>query len=410
MTIRNPWELMANHILKSGSSLLLLAGLWGTGVGAQVPDGLKSHEEARTRMCVIEAVDPPDAAASRSLSDRGAGLAAILETSGFQGVVRGGEALPSEMVSLQQKVERYNRAYADLMADCREAERAGADCAETREMTSLREEIRAEAAALLSEMGEADLDGGAGAWNAWALDCADRLLLRSVVGEVCPEGSAAICGASDDWVEAHGTTLQIADDMEQLWAHQKEEPWSRFEPLVSGGAGVTRGGETKTRVQVGNIIARVRLGLDLVRIDEDPGRAAAAAAFGAAFDMEFVQSGWTVLPVIEFSLEQDRPILGETVYAFFVETESGPATVLNAQVDADQPFAWSTPLRPDVAEWLQSGQPLWFTAGGPIAGGGMGPRFTFQFPAEGLQDAILDMAIYLTGDVLTDLNRIAAGG
>ena len=63
-----------------------------------------------------------------------------------------------------------------------------------------------------------------------------------------------------------------------------------------------------------------------------------------------------------------------------------------------------------MAEWLQAGQPLWFTAGGPIAGGGMGPRFTFQFPAEGLQDAILDMAIYLTGDVLTDLARIAGGG
>lgn len=401
---------MRIHILRSGTSLLLLTGLWSAGAGAQVPDGLRAHEEARTRMCVTEAVDPPDAAASRSLIDRSAGLAAILETSGFQGVIRGGEALPPEMVSLQQKVERYNRAYSDLMTDCRDADRAGVDCAESREMASLRDEIRAEADALLREMGQADSDGGAGAWNAWAMDCADRVLLRQVVADVCPEGSAAICGATGDWVEAHGTSLMVADDLEQLWAHRMEQPWSRFEPLASGGAGVTRGGETKTRVQVGNIIARVRLGLDLVRIDEDPGRAAAATAFGAAFDMEFIQSGWTVLPVIEFSLEQDAPILGETVYAFFVETESGPATVLNAQVDADQPFAWSTPLRPDVAEWLQAGQPLWFTAGGPIAGGGMGPRFTFQFPAEGLQDAILDMAIYLTGDVLTDLARIASGG
>lgn len=126
--------------------------------------------------------------------------------------------------------------------------------------------------------------------------------------------------------------------------------------------------------------------------------------------MNFESNGWTVLPVIEFSLKQDAPILGETVYAFFVETERGPATVLNAEADPALPFAWSTPLGPDVAEWLQSGQPLWFTAGGPLPGGGMGPRFTFPFPAEGLQDAILDMAIYLGDSVMTDLGRIAAGG
>lgn len=48
--------------------------------------------------------------------------------------------------------------------------------------------------------------------------------------------------------------------------------------------------------------------------------------------MEFIQSGWTVLPVIEFSLEQSAPILGETVYTFFVEAESGPATADLARI------------------------------------------------------------------------------
>ena len=405
------------------AALFLMAASSG-GAQAQLPDGLADLEEARTRQCVLGAVEPPSAQNTQLLAERGAGLRTILDTSQFQGVMRGGEALPPQMVALQQKIERYNREYSDLMTECREADRAGTDCNETRDMESLRSEIRAEAEELLREMSQNETGGGAGAWNTWAMECADRLLLRAVVAEVCPEGSAAICTAQGDQFQAHGVTLRMVDDLEALWDFGVDEPWSAFEPLtvaetdaangaapgaVTGAVtGAVSGGATRTRVQIGNIIAEVRLGLDLVNTSEDPGRAAAARAFAAAFDMEFEVAGWTVLPVIEFSLKQAAPLLRETVYAFFVETESGPATVLNAEADADQPFAWSTPLRPEVAEWLQSGRTLWFTAGGPLPGGGMGPRFTFSFPTEGLQDSILDMAIYLTGDVMPDLARIAA--
>ena len=377
-----------------------------------VPEGLEAVETARTRACLVDAAPAPTIDVDARLADEAPGLIEILETSRVAGAIRGGGALPPEFASIGQWVERYNREYTELLEDCRNDRNAdGLECGEDEALAELRAEIRQRATDALRTMAEriVESEDGTGAGHAaWARACDDRLLLRPVVESVCDDApDAPACAAVDaDAFELWGVRLGIVEDVSTLWNRRPAAAWSDFEPLRPED-GHVEGGFTETVLRFGNVIAMVRLALDVVDVAAEPDRAERARAFGAAFDMSFETSGLTVLPVIEFSLAADAPILAETVYAFFVETDDGPRTVLNAAADPERPFSWVTPLRPEVAEWLQQGRTLWFTAGGPIPGGGMGPRFTVPFSTDGLGDAVLDLAIYLGEGVFADLRAIA---